>query len=80
MSDITVTEAPVTAPSKAVTLVKKFTPTKSQLKAAAVGAGITLIGAAAALAFALKRQDEDDFEDDVDYIVVEETEADDTVA
>ena len=38
MSDITVTEAPVAAPNKAVAFVKKFTPTKSQLKAAGVGA------------------------------------------
>ena len=61
MSDLTVTETPVKT-HKVLDTVKKFTPTKSQLKAAAVGAGIALTGAAVAVVFAFKRQDEEDFE------------------
>ena len=63
MSDLTVTEIP-TKTNKVLATVKKFTPTKSQLKAAAVGAGIALTGAAVAVVFALKRQDESDFDDE----------------
>ena len=72
MSDLTVTEIP-TKTNKVLATVKKFTPTKSQLKAAAVGAGIALTGAAVAVVFALKRQDESDFDDEFETPVDEDS-------
>ena len=60
MSDITV--ATEETPSKVRTFIKKITPTKSQLKTAALGAGAGILAGAAVVAFAFKRQDEEDFE------------------
>lgn len=74
MSDTTVTiETP--KDHKVRNFIKKHTPTKSQLKAAAVGAGIALTGAAVAVAFAFKRQDEEDFDDE---FAIEAPESDET--
>lgn len=61
MSEITI-ETPKT--HKVRNFIKKHTPSKTQLKAAAVGAGVALTGAAVAVVFALKRQDEADFDDE----------------
>ena len=60
MSDITV--ATEETPSKVRTFIKKITPTKSQLKTAALGAGAGILAGAAVVAFAFKRLDEEDFE------------------
>ncbi len=60
MSDITV--ATEETPSKVRTFIKKITPTKSQLKIAALGAGAGILAGAAVVAFAFKRLDEEDFE------------------
>ena len=60
MSDITV--ATEETPSKVRTFIKKITPTKSQLKSAALGAGAGILAGAAVVAFAFKRLDEEDFE------------------
>lgn len=60
MSDTTV--ATEETPSKVRTFIKKITPTKSQLKNAALGAGAGIFAGAAVVAFAFKRQDEEDFE------------------
>lgn len=60
MSDITV--ATEETPSKVRTFLKKITPTKSQLKTAALGAGAGILAGAAVVAFTFKRQDEEDFE------------------
>ena len=51
-------------PHKVRNFIKKHTPSKTQLKAAAVGFGVGIIAAAAAVPFALKRQDEEDFDDE----------------
>ena len=61
MSEITI-ETPKT--HKVRNFIKKHTPSKTQLKAAAVGAGVALTGAAVAVVFAFKRQDEEDFDDE----------------
>ena len=61
MSEITI-ETPKT--HKVRNFIKKHTPSKTQLKAAAVGAGVALTGAAVAVVFAFKRQDEADFDDE----------------
>ena len=60
MSDTTV--ATEETPSKVRTFIKKITPTKSQLKTAALGAGAGILAGAAVVAFAFKRLDEEDFE------------------
>ncbi len=62
MSEIIIEETPKT--SKVRNFIKKHTPSKTQLKAAAVGAGVALTGAAVAVVFAFKRQDEEDFDDE----------------
>ncbi len=62
MSEIIIEETPKT--HKVRNFIKKHTPSKTQLKAAAVGAGVALTGAAVAVVFALKRQDEEDFDDE----------------
>ena len=60
MSDTTVVTEET--PSKVRTFIKKITPTKSQLKTAALGAGAGILAGAAVVAFAFKRLDEEDFE------------------
>ena len=79
MSDTTV--ATEETPSKVRTFIKKITPTKSQLKTAALGAGAGILAGAAVVAFAFKRLDEEDFEtefesdepsEDDDVIVIHE--------
>ena len=62
MSEIIIEETPKT--HKVRNFIKKHTPSKTQLKAAAVGAGVALTGAAVAVVFAFKRQDEEDFDDE----------------
>ena len=62
MSEIIIEETPKT--SKVRNFIKKITPSKTQLKAAAVGAGVALAAAAIAVPFAFKRQDEADFDDE----------------
>ena len=76
MSEIIIEETPKT--NKVRNFIKKHTPSKTQLKAAAVGAGVALTGAAAAVVFALKRQDEEDFDDEfaTDELEALETEND----
>ena len=76
MSEIIIEETPKT--SKVRNFIKKITPTKSQLKAAAVGAGVALVAAAVAIPFAFKRQDEEDFDDEfaTDELEAPETEND----
>ena len=61
MSEITI-ETPKT--HKVRNFIKKHTPSKTQLKAAAVGFGLGAIAVIAAVPFALKRQDEADFDDE----------------
>ena len=62
MSETIIEETPKT--HKVRNFIKKITPSKTQLKAAAVGAGVALAAAAIAVPFALKRQDEADFDDE----------------
>lgn len=75
MSEIII-ETPKT--HKVRNFIKKHTPSKTQLKAAAVGVGVALTGAAVAVVFALKRQDEEDFDDEfaTDELEAPETEND----
>ena len=61
MSEIII-ETPKT--HKVRNFIKKHTPSKTQLKAAAVGFGLGAIAVIAAVPFALKRQDEADFDDE----------------
>ena len=63
MSENTI-ETPETKTSKVRNFIKKITPSKTQLKAAAVGFGLGAIAVIAAVPFALKRQDEADFDDE----------------
>lgn len=74
MSDITV--ATEETPSKVRTFIKKITPTKSQLKTAALGAGAGILAGAAVVAFAFKRLDEEDFETEFES---DEPSEDDTI-
>lgn len=61
MSEITI-ETPKT--HKVRNFIKKHTPSKTQLKAGAVGFGLGAIAVIAAVPFAFKRQDEEDFDDE----------------
>ena len=75
MSDTTVVTEET--PSKVRTFIKKITPTKSQLKTAALGAGAGILAGAAVVAFAFKRLDEEDFE--TEFELDEPSEEDDVI-
>ena len=76
MSDLNVTiETP--KDHKVRNFIKKHTPTKSQLKTAALGAGAGILAGAAVVAFAFKRLDEEDFE--TEFELDEPSEEDDVI-